>query len=1564
MRRDLLNFTVALALLLPTAKASAQNASPGITINPELMKMSSAERAKAQKEFEANYPLVAKQQVLTPRQSAFPDGSRRLFSFPTLSKTKKATPRLVNASATIWANLATKSDWTSSNNGPFGYYSFSPVSPLTYTSLFETSDQSPAKNGVQYADNGHIYGISLDTRYSSYGLIFEYLYDTDTETGVTTRSSLTYRTNVNLAAYETAQAEDGTVYGQFYSADGTSLEWGTVDYSTRTRTTIAPSTHDYVALGITKEGQLYGVATDGNLYKVNKETGEETLVGATGLIIERSNGRFYAQTGEIDPKDNTFYWFAIDANQNTGLYEVNLQTGAATLISTANGDQLYGMIVPPATPAGGAPAKITDAAASFQGASLHGQITFTAPTKTYSGADLTGTVNYTIIANDSVIATGKASAGQKVNADVTLPKSGNYRFVITTSNDAGESQKAKVAQWIGYDVPLPVSNVKVSKNGQAVTVSWNRSTGSVHNGTLGTPLTYDVYRVAEGVYTKVGTNIADSFYVDNVESTNLSYYTYAVRAVAEGQESSLVSSEGIVVGIAVEPDWTETFDTQNDISMFTILDANNDGSTWRYSSSMHAAYSNYNRGGNMDDWLFTPPIHLKPGRLYTVSFKAQNQWPSFANSFEVKWGNDTTVAAMTNTILETTIPTPGGGYQNYSADISVEKEGNYYIGFHDNTPADASQLYIYLDDISVENGALFTAPASVSNLTVTPGNRGELSATISFDVPSKSVGGANIDKVDSLQISRDGQVIATLAGASAGTSLTYSDNAVPSNGVHSYVVTPYLAGEFGQKTSASAYIGIDVPKDPENITLLDNQNSVLAMWNPISEVGANGGYVDRDGVTVTFYSLLESMFGFQVGDSIGVSAPGASRAEIAQNTEETTEVDGKTQTLYQVAARASNEIGHGDYVGSDAVVIGPSIKLPYKESLKNGNLENGFAWIEGNAQYAANNDAAGWIVYTDNSADNDGGSFLWHAYTSVGSSSSHDYTITKGDEVSINTPKISLRGAANPKLYFSLYATASDPAKLKVLVQTPDGVDHEVSTFDLSTTAQNGWTTKSLDLGSYTSERYVILKFRGVADGEAAYIGLDNINVFDQLDHNLAAVGIDAPASITEGTSGKVNVYVENYGANAAKDYSVVLYADNKAVDTVNVSKELDVLSTDTVALTLPVTINHKDSINVKATVVYASDLKADDNTTETKVVGVAASEYQAVADLSATQTGNDVNLKWSKPSEPAPVETTEDFESYSPFDTQLGSWTTVDGDKGLAAGFDQSATYPTQGTQFAFEAFNPNAMFEGEDDLTTTNPGLAPHSGKQFAGAPWARDAATQKPVAANNWLISPELSGQKQTINFFAFNLAASSNNQVYVYTEKFDVLYSTTGKDTVDFVKIESDVADGSNAISQGVNWKEFSVELPEGAKYFAIHHYTDADHSFLFGIDDVKFVKGGVGAYDSIIAYNVYRDGQFIGSVKGTLSNVLSESFTDNAAADGSHVYNVTVVYQSADGKINESGFSNDASITVTGIDAVEANAEGKYDVYTIDGKAVRLGAKSLNGLKSGVYIINDRKYVIR
>ena len=51
-------------------------------------------------------------------------------------------------------------------------------------------------------------------------------------------------------------------------------------------------------------------------------------------------------------------------------------------------------------------------------------------------------------------------------------------------------------------------------------------------------------------------------------------------------------------------------------------------------------------------------------------------------------------------------------------------------------------------------------------------------------------------------------------------------------------------------------------------------------------------------------------------------------------------------------------------------------------------------------------------------------------------------------------------------------------------------------------------------------------------------------------------------------------------------------------------------------------------------------------------------------------------------------------------------------------------------------------------------------------------------------------------------------------------------------------------------------------------------------------------------------------------------------------------------------------------TVTGINDIKANAKNAADIYSIDGRLVKKNATTVNGLASGVYIMNGKKYVVK
>ena len=160
-------------------------------------------------------------------------------------KASNGTPRAIDPSVTLWGNATINGEW--------GYYSFHPQSTggkISFTQLGKQA-QRIAKNGVQIAD-GKLYTVDF-----------------------------------SLAALETAQAKDGTVYGEFYNstASNQQYELGTVDYRTRKRTAFGTTTRKYVAMGITSDNSLYGIASDSILYKISTTDGVETKIGSTGIEL-------------------------------------------------------------------------------------------------------------------------------------------------------------------------------------------------------------------------------------------------------------------------------------------------------------------------------------------------------------------------------------------------------------------------------------------------------------------------------------------------------------------------------------------------------------------------------------------------------------------------------------------------------------------------------------------------------------------------------------------------------------------------------------------------------------------------------------------------------------------------------------------------------------------------------------------------------------------------------------------------------------------------------------------------------------------------------------------------------------------------------------------------------------------------------------------------------------------------------------------------------------------------------------------------------------------------------
>ena len=1453
---------------------------------------------------------------------------------------------------TIWADVMYYSEW-GETDWPIGYYSFEPAD-VAEISLLGQQDFLIGYHGCQIKD-GKLYGCycgdlkaASDSRERH-----EYIstYDIETWEG-TTQQTDTY----TMVAVETAQAADGTVYGQFYAPNFSRREWCIVDYPTMTRTSYGVCKRNYVAIGITSDKRLYGIAWDGNLYQIDIESNEEKLIGPTGLTLNGEEGP-WSQTGEIDQSDDTFYWAAIDYDGGSGIYTVDLETGHATYVSKFVG-QMVGMIIPPVNTHDEAPDAPDNLSTSFSGASYTGTMSFTAPSKTYGGDPLSGSLSYTVTANKKEVASGSCSAGQAVTVPITVNEgSGFYNFAVSVANAEGSSPKKNHKAYVGFAQPQQVENLAISAKGNDVSLSWAQpSWDGVNDGYQGT-LKYDVVRAdnLSGKQTRVASGLTSTSFNETVRVSELTSCTYLVIAVNGDLEGSPLSSDRVTVGPAITGDYVNNFSSARDFILFSMLDANHDGKAWRWEDSSFARSEYHAEHGN-DDWLVTPPLSLGVERVYMLTFKAKNRGrdTQLRNTFEVRMGDECDASKFPVTLVETN--EPSNEWREFRCEIMPDKAGTYYVGFHDNTAA-ADKYSIDIDDVSIAKGALVTSPDSVTSFTVTPAELGVLEAKLSFTIPSKTINGTEISAVDGVIIKRDNETIATLPGMKAGESTVYTDAKVPAPGWHSYQVILTKDNEEGRQAMADIYVGEDIPQTPSKVVLSDGTDHIKASWEQVASEGKRGFYVNPNNVKGNLYKLVQTDSGLTIGDLIAASEPGSLELSFDYNTEYS---GSATQGMVYLGARAGNDAGEGDAVATTPLIIGPSISMPFKESFPKGDLANGFAYLEANDAVNSRTDATNWSIDATRSSDGDGYSISWKTIEAGGAIR----YVKKGDVCSLGLPKVKMEADSHPYLTFDYYATSGDKSTIEVVIRHQDGSESVVSTIDLSSTETDGWYKAQVDLSEFKNERYILPIFRGTSKSSNTNIGLDNIFIFNQVPDNLAVTRITLPKILTVGTDLTASVDIRNLGSNDASGYTVYLYNGGSLLKSRPVSDVLAPLNVNSVDLDFKIPVNNTNPLNLRGEVVYDKDMVSSDNSLQLEEVQTQKTLYPAIDNLTSVTSDDNASclLFWGRPEPEEPTLVTDGFEDYDPWLTQFGEWTTYCGDDGYSQTIDLFYPYPLRGKNFAYMTFRPADMISRYGEFLDDYPGYAPHSGLQYAATVYHYSEVKGGYVLpSDNWLISPTLSGNAQEIKFYARNYCErdyAGNPEPWI--ENFDILYSTTGTDIEDFTLLKSETADGTNIIQIEPNWKEITAYLPEGAHYFAIHHNTAINGSEVFGIDDVTFEKGSYGQFDKIVSFNVYRDGELLTKLDGN-----AYSFIVPLTDTSSHQYNVTVVFESNTGRCFESPFSNTVTVEVSGIRGIESEAglSAPFDIYTPTGIMVRENASSLEGLPAGIYIINGRKYIM-
>jgi len=1082
------------------------------------------------------------------------------------------------------------------------------------------------------------------------------------------------------------------------------------------------------------------------------------------------------------------------------------------------------------------------------------------------------------------------------SAPLTITETGYYHIGVHAISDADQYYLyADNFQVIDGAIPAAVSDLKLEADGTNGTLSFVMPTKNAGGQDLS----------AEGLtYTYVLNDVAVAEQVAAPgQEVSLAVALKAgmnkVTVVAVNAAGASANAEAnVFVSSTLSVPVTLSFATADDFAPFTVIDANEDGMTWVHNAtaSRPTARYKYSSSNTADDWMIAPAIKLTAGRTYILKYIATSYSASYPEKLEIKIGKGTTVAAMTQTIVEA-YELSNDKTAETEVEFSVAQDGEYNIGLH--AVSDPDMFYLDVDYITVEAGPLPEAPAAVSALTAEAGAQGALEATIKFTAPTKNLAGNTVDPLTAIAVVDELGTVIEVEPAVAGEQYSVKVENL-TNGTHTWTVTAYNQYGNGSKATVSAFVGQDVPAAPE-ATLIDQKTSVKLQWEAVTE-GANGGYINPAGVTYEIYSLVESIFGTSIGDKLGETQE--TSFEVTLNTDE------GEMSMLQYAMRSVNAAGESGYMGTDVIIIGQPETVPYLESFAGGSI-NHYLWLQ-----TPNGDSS-WGLSTQASADADGGCA---AFVSA----------AEGDESSLITGKITLAGVTNPILSFQSIVSG---ATLKVQAQKRDG-----SVVDLATiAASDAFTAQAVDLNSVKNEDFIMIRFTAVASAADQVIAVDAIAIRDVLDHNLE-MSLSAPAKVKKGEKVLASVVVINQGANDATGYKVKVN-DQEVTESETLASYASKIYTFEFETSI---FDEAESLVLSAEVVYAQELKPEDNSDEVEVILVASSAAK-VSDLQAQETEDGVVLTWTAPA--ASSETvTEDFEGFdhntaAPHTVctsqdgsienaetvgQLGDWTCYDMD-GIGVYTWNGLTWELAGDAMAFVVLEPAQLFAAESAAAMV------HSGSKVLLCMDAAPLTGMTNVHNDDWLVSPELSGDAQTISFWVSELTAQYGAETY------ELYYSTTDKEIASFNLVASkSVADAA--------WEEVSFDVPAGAKYFAIR-VTSAD---IFGmlIDDITYAKGS-SAPES---FNVYRN-----QVK--VANVAESTYTDADPLSGSISYAVTAVY----GNGSESA---PVSVTIEYNGITTISSEKAFNVYSVDGKLVRKGVKMVNDLEPGVYVINNQKVTVK
>lgn len=1111
-----------------------------------------------------------------------------------------------------------------------------------------------------------------------------------------------------------------------------------------------------------------------------------------------------------------------------------------------------------------APDPVSNLQVSFERNSLTGQISFTAPTMTFYGVAITASsLPYTVLCDGNVVASGTVAPGGEISTSVTTTQ-GSHVFAVHCSLGDLQGPDTKRNVYVGYDNPLPVSNLKLDGN----RLTWT-APGAVgaHHGYVDTSmLEYNVYF---GDIQQNANPIEDTAYTIRIPST-LTRKDIRVVASSRGLNSeaatlSCVIGPGLSLPASFNP-------TPEQAALFQVINANEDERKWTYfDKGVDVKYgwllpSSYAR--DADDWLILPALNFTDAEsLYAMEFELRSYWNTGSvEDIEVFIGRRPTVEAMTQLIYEAVdnrleanaIP------QVPIFNFGVPEAGNWYIGIHCKSTKKNSYKGVIVNNFAVRShsGTKADLPGAPTDIVITPAELGALSANVALTLPTVDITGRTLpaDTEVSVRVNAGVEDI-TLTGL-PGTRQSGDIN-VKGHGFNQFKITGFKGYNDGLTTTVKHYVGIDTPHAPKNVkhTISDDNKTMHVTWDAVPNVGVNGGYVDPSDVIYNMYMVFGGTQFTQFDNAANNCSYDFTYSE-------------NKLTKYTIAPVAGNIAGLSTGTVPTSAVLGRPHEVPVLEEYSTTGYNLGTCYFEMEGEYAKSmwGNTSSLEALGVGTAKVTGG--LIYAYSDTHTPCPAGMKLGKVTTKGTNSLNFNLK-------YWD-YAYAPD-FRIDVFTSA-DQKWRTVGEFSVSRPAKGQWAQATITLDE-TMVDMPWLEFRAVADLKAPanapeFFIIDNWSITSNADIDLKLFEIGGNTEAVVGSDVTFDLTVSNAGAERTSGtVSISLTdADGKVYDTKTINTPV---IRSTLTWKQPVTFSlggeyaDLDRLIVKAEVTADGD-EIPSNNSRTLDVKLHRAQVPAVNTLKGDLSGSNVSLSWDTPNKERGAYLDFEIEELYRNDGTMGSWLNLDMDQHLpvAIGTTEQNTinWPGYSLPSAWTVVDPSKINFTSDDR------FKAHSGAQYvlARAAYLSPDEENSPKQSSDWLISPEVVGGTP-ISFWYNTVSGAQKEYVELWYSTGGTVVDTANAELTDtpnlngnFRKIRTFSKIGSEA------WEKCSAVLPKDAKHFALVYRSWNTAGAM--IDDISYTPATPEQWE-IDHYSLWRS-QDANAPVCIAENISDLNYTDS------------------------------------------------------------------------------------